>query len=94
VKDKSSSRSLRLPKILLTVRSHFGGPISIITTDYVRFITGKTVEGAGIVGAVVGNDFAGTVDELGPGVDATEFKVGDRVASFVHGGKKFSSHLF
>jgi NADPH:quinone reductase-like Zn-dependent oxidoreductase len=39
------------------------------------------------VGSVVGTDFAGTVAELGPGVDGSKVKVGDRVASFIGGGE-------
>ncbi|KZV68035.1 GroES-like protein [Peniophora sp. CONT] len=38
-------------------------------------------------GVVAGNDFAGVVDELGPGAaKATGLKVGDRVATFATGG--------
>lgn len=36
-------------------------------------------------GAILGCDFAGTVEALGP--DATKFSVGDKVASFIWGGK-------
>jgi len=47
----------------------------------------KHVEWAGGIGAVAGCDFAGIVEELGPEVDdGGRIKVGDRVATFTHGG--------
>lgn len=36
-------------------------------------------------GAILGCDFSGTVEALGP--KATAFNVGDKVASFIWGGK-------
>ncbi|THU91178.1 GroES-like protein [Dendrothele bispora CBS 962.96] len=45
----------------------------------------KTIKLARIVGAVVGTDFAGTIDQLGPGVNPQEYKVGERVAGVLHG---------
>lgn len=36
------------------------------------------------VGNIVGCDFAGIIEELGPD-SPTDLKVGDRVASWVHG---------
>lgn len=36
-------------------------------------------------GAILGCDFAGTVEALGP--NSTAFSVGDKVASFIWGGK-------
>lgn len=36
-------------------------------------------------GAILGCDFAGTVEALGP--NSTSFSIGDRVASFIWGGK-------
>jgi NADPH:quinone reductase-like Zn-dependent oxidoreductase len=38
------------------------------------------------IGAIVGVDFAGTIVEIGPSVDRSKWKVGDRVASFIAGG--------
>ncbi|KAI0260230.1 zinc-binding oxidoreductase ToxD [Gloeopeniophorella convolvens] len=40
---------------------------------------------AGLVGAVMGVDFAGVVEELGPGVSPDLRYVGERVCGFVHG---------
>jgi NADPH:quinone reductase-like Zn-dependent oxidoreductase len=37
--------------------------------------------------AVLGCDFAGTIAALGSSVDASKYKVGDRVAGFVVGGR-------
>ncbi|PWZ02354.1 GroES-like protein [Testicularia cyperi] len=36
---------------------------------------------------IIGCDFCGTVEELGPNVKSSNIKKGDRVAGFVHGGK-------
>lgn len=49
--------------------------------------SGKTVEGARKEGAIVGCDFAGTVEKLGIAVRNSVRKVGDRVAGFVQGCK-------
>jgi len=45
----------------------------------------KTVEGVRKEGAIVGCDFAGTVEKLGTGVQSNVRKVGDRVAGFIQG---------
>ena len=42
-------------------------------------------------GSIVGCDFAGTVEEIGPDVPEDLLKVGDRVCSFVHGSKSHNS---
>lgn len=49
--------------------------------------SGKTVQSARKEGAIVGCDFAGTVEKLGTAVQNSVRKVGDRVAGFVQGCK-------
>lgn len=44
----------------------------------------KHIAWVGPKGSTVGNDYAGTVVEVGPGV-TKQFKAGDRIAGFVHG---------
>ncbi len=39
-------------------------------------------------GAVIGDDFAGIVEELGSDIPEGTRKIGDRVAGFVHGGEE------
>ena len=40
------------------------------------------------IGAILGADFAGTIVEIGPDFDdSCKLRVGDRVASYVMGGK-------
>ncbi|OTB10679.1 hypothetical protein K445DRAFT_322801 [Daldinia sp. EC12] len=43
----------------------------------------KHIDGVGIPGSLVGCDYAGIVEELGP--DVTKFKVGDKISGFVSG---------
>lgn len=45
-----------------------------------------TLDAPGDDGTLVGCDWVGTVEEIGPKVEK-EFKKGDRVAGFGHGGK-------
>lgn len=47
---------------------------------------GKTPKFFPTEGNVVGCDYAGVVEELGPEASA-DLKVGDRVCGFVHGGE-------
>ncbi|KZV68026.1 GroES-like protein [Peniophora sp. CONT] len=47
----------------------------------------KTAQWKTKAGAVSGCDFAGVVEELGPGAEAADVKVGDRVAAYVTGGR-------
>jgi NADPH:quinone reductase-like Zn-dependent oxidoreductase len=58
--------------------------------DHLKLIIGlltvKTVEWLKAVGATVGCDFAGQIEALGPDVNDGEWKIGERVASFVAGG--------
>jgi NADPH:quinone reductase-like Zn-dependent oxidoreductase len=42
-------------------------------------------------GGIVGNDFAGVVEELGPDVPEGMWTVGERVAGLVSGGQFFLS---
>ena len=42
-------------------------------------------------GAILGNDFAGKVEELGPGVPAGVRTVGERVGGFTPRNSQFSS---
>lgn len=44
-----------------------------------------TLDAPGDDGTLVGCDWAGTVERIGPSVEKV-FKVGDRVAGFAHGG--------
>jgi len=46
-----------------------------------------TLEAKGSDGSLVGCDYAGIIEQVGPAVTKA-FKVGDRVAGFAHGGKK------
>ncbi|KAI0099387.1 putative zinc-binding oxidoreductase ToxD [Daldinia grandis] len=43
----------------------------------------KHIDGVGIAGSLVGCDYSGIVEELGP--DVTNFQVGDKIAGFVSG---------
>jgi NADPH:quinone reductase-like Zn-dependent oxidoreductase len=45
----------------------------------------KSIENSSSPGAIAGCDYAGVVEEVGR--DVTRFKVGDRIAGFVRGGK-------
>ena len=53
--------------------------IWLLTVD-----SGKSVAQKPAEGNIVGCDFAGIVEELGPETQ-TDLKVGDRIAGFVHG---------
>lgn len=54
--------------------------VAINPTDW------TTLEAAGDDGTLVGCDFAGTVEEIGPAVTKS-LKKGDRVVGCAHGGK-------
>lgn len=73
-------------------------PVPTLPDDYllIRVVTvavnptdWTTLDAPGDDGTLVGCDWAGTVEEIGPNVKR-EFKKGDRVAGFAHGGKSNS----
>ena len=72
----------KLPDDCILVRTV---AIALNPTDW------TTLEAQGENGSLVGCDFAGIVEEVGPTV-TKKFKKGDRVAGFGHGGM-LSSHL-
>ena len=49
----------------------------------------KHIDKYGAPGCVVGCDYAGIVEEIGPDV-TKPIKVGDKIAGFVHGGKSYA----
>ncbi|KAI1808887.1 putative zinc-binding oxidoreductase ToxD [Daldinia bambusicola] len=49
----------------------------------------KHIDGVGVPGGLVGCDYAGIVEELGP--DVTNFKVGDKISGFVSGANVSNS---
>lgn len=51
---------------------------------------GKALEYTPTEGNIAGCDFSGTVEQIGAEVTAGLFKVGDRVAGWVHGGESAS----
>ena len=51
--------------------------VALNPTDY------KSVDGRTVEGALVGCDYSGTVEKLGPGI-TKDWKVGDRIAGFAH----------
>jgi len=58
-----------------------------------HLLTGKALKrvlDATKYGGIVGNDFAGTVEELGPDVPEGVRKVGERVAGFIWGSQFLS----
>lgn len=52
-----------------------------------------TLDAVGDDGTIVGCDYAGTVEEVGPAVKKP-FKKGDRVAGFAHGGTDSHTLIF
>jgi NADPH:quinone reductase-like Zn-dependent oxidoreductase len=70
-------------------------PVPTATKDFLKIKTvavalnpsdWKHIDFRADTGAIVGVDYAGYVEEIGPLVKKA-FKVGDRVAGFTHGGR-------
>jgi NADPH:quinone reductase-like Zn-dependent oxidoreductase len=68
----------RLPDDYILVRTT---AVAINPTDW------KHIDGGAIIGGVVGCDYVGVVEQVGPKV-TKQFAKGDRIAGFVHGSNK------
>ena len=77
---KATLKPLPIPKVpddYLLVRTVM---IALNPTDW------TTLDAPGAAGTIVGCDFAGVVEEVGSAV-RRDFKKGDRIAGFGHGGQ-------